>query len=96
MPPGARLSGPGPFARFAARFLTETNWRIVEELEAFAMQRRHSLLELAFSWLAAQPLVASIIAGATRPEQVEQNVKAVNWDLTSEDLAQVGRITEKD
>jgi aryl-alcohol dehydrogenase-like predicted oxidoreductase len=94
MPAGARLSTPGPFARFAARFLTEANWRIVEELEAFATQRGHTLLELAFSWLAAQPLVSSIIAGATRPEQVEQNVMAVNWALTPEDLAEIDRITK--
>ncbi|HWP85793.1 MAG TPA: aldo/keto reductase, partial [Terriglobia bacterium] len=95
MPPGARLSSPGPFARFTARFLTEENWRRVEELERFCRERGHTLLELAFSWLAAQPLVASIIAGATRPEQVEQNVKAVEWKLSADDLAAVDRLTAR-
>lgn len=90
MPPGARLSGSSPFA---GRFLTEQNWRILQSLEELCSRRGHTLLELAFSWLAAQPLVSSIIAGATRPEQVEQNVSAVNWTLTAEDLAEIDRIT---
>jgi aryl-alcohol dehydrogenase-like predicted oxidoreductase len=66
---------------------------IVERLEDFCARRGHSLLELAFSWLASRPYVASVIAGATKPEQLEQNVKAVSWTLTSEDLAEVDRIT---
>ena len=51
------------------------------------------MLELAFSWLLARAPVASVIAGATRPEQVEQNVKAGAWVLTAEELAEVDRIT---
>ena len=47
------------------------------------------MLELAFSWLAARPTVASIIAGATRPEQVAQNVAAVGWTLSAEDLKEL-------
>ncbi|MBI3933267.1 MAG: aldo/keto reductase [Acidobacteria bacterium] len=92
MPNGARLSGTSPFA---GRFLTDANWQAVEALEQFCAQRGRTLLELAFSWLAAQPLVSSIIAGATRPEQVEQNVKAVEWMLTPDDVAEIGRITKK-
>ncbi len=61
-------------ANFAERVLSDRNWRIVEALGAFASQRGHTLLELAMSWLASQPTIASIIAGATKPEQVEQNV----------------------
>ncbi|MBI4479098.1 MAG: aldo/keto reductase [Acidobacteria bacterium] len=91
MPAGARLTATGGFA---GRFLTEANWQAVDALENFCAARGHSLLELAFSWLAAQPLVASIIAGATRPEQVEQNVKAVDWTLTPDDLAEIDRITQ--
>jgi aryl-alcohol dehydrogenase-like predicted oxidoreductase len=51
------------------------------------------LLELAFSWLAARPCVASVIAGATKAEQVEQNVAAVSWALTPDDLAEIDRLT---
>jgi aryl-alcohol dehydrogenase-like predicted oxidoreductase len=52
------------------------------------------LLELAFSWLAQRPQVASVIAGATRVEQVEQNVKASGWTLTAEEMAEVDQITK--
>jgi len=54
----------------------------------------HTLLELAFSWLAANPINASIIAGATKPEQLEQNAKAVEWALTSDDFAEIDGITK--
>ena len=52
------------------------------------------MLELAFSWLAARPQVASVIAGATRPEQIEQNVKAISWKLSAEEMAEIDRITK--
>lgn len=51
--------------------------------------------KLASSWLIARPVVCSAIAGATRPEQVEQNVKAVDWALTPEDMAEIDRLTKK-
>jgi aryl-alcohol dehydrogenase-like predicted oxidoreductase len=51
------------------------------------------MLELAFSWLASRPQVSSVIAGATRVEQVEQNVKAITWSLSAEELAEVEIIT---
>jgi aryl-alcohol dehydrogenase-like predicted oxidoreductase len=82
-------------SRFAAwkalgeRYANEANFDIVERLEKFSQQRGHSLLELAFSWLTAHPAVSSVIAGATRPEQVEQNAKAADWTLTPEDLAEI-------
>ena len=79
--------------RYRDRFINDTNWPIVEALEDFATQRGHTLLELAFSWLAAQPVVSSIIAGATRPEQVEANVRAVDWALDAEDLKAIDATT---
>jgi aryl-alcohol dehydrogenase-like predicted oxidoreductase len=78
--------------RWADRFLTESNWQLVERLEQFCTARGHTLLELAFSWLAGQPVVASVIAGATRPEQIEQNVQAAAWVLTPEDRAEIDRL----
>jgi len=77
----------------ADRYLTEANWAIVERLTAFCRARDHRLLELAFSWLAARPTVASVIAGATLPAQVEANVHAAGWKLTPEDLAEIDRLT---
>ena len=72
--------------RLADRYLTERNWAIAEKLGDFAEARGHTMLELAFSWLLAQAPVASVIAGATRPEQLEQNVKAGEWTLTADEL----------
>jgi len=89
LPPNTRMSN----ARYADRFVNERNWRLVEELDAFARGRGHSLLELAFGWLIGKPVVASVIAGASTPEQVEQNVRAAAWKLSAEELAEVDRIT---
>jgi aryl-alcohol dehydrogenase-like predicted oxidoreductase len=91
MPQGARLTAHA--ARYGDRFLNDANWPVIERLQAFAEQRGHTLLELAFSWLASQSCVSSIIAGATRPEQVEANAAAVNWPLTEADLREIDRIT---
>ena len=90
LPPGTRLARS---AHHADDLLTARNWRIVEALSAFAAAHGRSLLELAMSWLVSRPYVSSIIAGATRPEQVEQNVAAVGWTLTPTDLAEIDRIT---
>src|SRR5262249_4769803 len=79
--------------RLAVRFMTDANWEKAERLGAFAEQRGHKLLELAFSWLAARPTVASVIAGATKPEQLEANVRAVGWKLSPEETAEVDRLS---
>jgi aryl-alcohol dehydrogenase-like predicted oxidoreductase len=89
LPTGTRLAKT---QRLADRYLTERNWEIAERLGDFAEARGRTILELAFSWLLAQSPVASVIAGATRPEQLEQNVKAGDWALTMEELAEVDRI----
>jgi aryl-alcohol dehydrogenase-like predicted oxidoreductase len=90
LPPGSRLQKSG---RHADDLLSERNWRIVEALAAFAAARGHTLLELAMSFLASRPFIASIIAGATKPEQVEQNVAAIGWTLSADDLAEIDRVT---
>lgn len=92
LPEGSRFQA---FKKYAERYLTESNWNIVERLEKFGTERGHTLLELAFRWLLARPTVASVIAGATKPEQVEQNVKAADGVLTPEDLAEIDEITGK-
>lgn len=92
-PEGTRLAAAGPMAE---RVLTEQNFGTLTKLEAVAESRGHSMLELATGWLASQPHVASVISGATKPEQVEQNVGAAEWKLTAEDLAEVDTITRRD
>jgi aryl-alcohol dehydrogenase-like predicted oxidoreductase len=91
MPQGARLTET---QRWADKYLNERNWRVTEALTAFAKERGHTLLELAFSWLLARPAVSSVIAGATSVEQVEANAHAAGWQLSAEDLAEVDRITK--
>jgi aryl-alcohol dehydrogenase-like predicted oxidoreductase len=76
------------------RYVTPRNEDIVDKLQVFAKERGHSMLELAFSWLAARPQIASVIAGATRIEQVEQNVKAIAWMLSPEEVAEIDKITQ--
>jgi aryl-alcohol dehydrogenase-like predicted oxidoreductase len=76
-------------------FMTESNWAKLAKLEAFCAARGKSLLDLALSWLAAQPVVLSVIAGATRAEQVERNAQAIGWTLTPAELAEIDGITGK-
>jgi aryl-alcohol dehydrogenase-like predicted oxidoreductase len=76
------------------RYVTPRNEDIVEKLQAFTQKRGHTMLELAFSWLASRPQVSSVIAGATRVEQVEQNVKAIDWALSAEEIAEIDAITK--
>lgn len=71
---------------FAGKVVSDDNFGRVEKLTAFAEQRGHTVLELAIAWLSAQAGVASVIAGATTPEQVRANAAAAAWTLTAEDL----------
>jgi aryl-alcohol dehydrogenase-like predicted oxidoreductase len=90
LPEGARLTKG---KRYEDKYINDANFTVLEELEAFCKGSGHSLLELAFSWLAAQPAVGSVIAGATSPGQIESNVKAVNWQLNPQDLSEIDKIT---
>jgi aryl-alcohol dehydrogenase-like predicted oxidoreductase len=90
LPAGARLTKIG---RLADRYLTDRNWLVAERLADFVEGRGHTMLELAFSWLLSQQPVASVIAGATDPGQLEQNVKAGSWKLSDEELDEISRIT---
>jgi aryl-alcohol dehydrogenase-like predicted oxidoreductase len=74
---------------FATSLATDENFSRVEALTAFAEQRGHTVGELAVAWLAAQDGVASVIAGATTPEQVRANAAAAAWTLSGEDLAAI-------
>ena len=92
-PEGTRLAKGGFLAE---RVMTERNYETLAKLERFAESRAHSMVDLAIGWLATQPHVASVIAGATKPEQVEQNVQAASWGLTAGELAEVDTITRGD
>jgi aryl-alcohol dehydrogenase-like predicted oxidoreductase len=87
-PEGSRIS-----TGWNEKVLTGKNIDIVEKLIAFAEAKGHTILELAFSWLLSHRAVASVIAGATKPEQVRWNAKAPAWNLTGAELAELDRIT---
>jgi aryl-alcohol dehydrogenase-like predicted oxidoreductase len=85
-PAGSRLAD-----RAAA--LENANWDVIEGLERLAAERGVTILHLAIGGLAAQPAVASVIAGATSPEQVRANVVAGLWEPTADDLVAIDDIT---
>lgn len=84
-PAGSRLTE----GRYTERFISEQRIEIVERLIAFAEARGHTILELAFGWLLAHQPVASVIAGATRAEQIQANVAAATWALSADELRDV-------
>ncbi|MEX0838426.1 MAG: aldo/keto reductase [Parvibaculum sp.] len=89
-PEGGRLTvAPG----MGKNLMTDANFDIVEKVAAFAEARGKSMLDAAIGWLASQEHVASVIAGATKPEQVEQNVKAGEWEMTAEERDEIGKMT---
>ena len=88
-PEGARLTRE---SRLANKYMTEANWGIAESLGDFCAARGHTMVELAFSWLLARPVVASVIAGATSAAQIGSNAAAGGWLLTADDLAEIDRI----
>jgi aryl-alcohol dehydrogenase-like predicted oxidoreductase len=90
MPEGARLTDMPTFANRI--YLTDENFDIVDNLHKIANKTGHSILELAFGWMASRPTTASIIAGATKPEQIDANVAAVNWVLSQSEIDEVNKI----
>ncbi len=92
LPTGTRLANAGPMA---GRILTEKNYETLGKLEAFAEARGKSMVDLAIGWLASLSHVGSVIAGATKPEQVDQNVAAGSWRLTTDELAEIDTITRR-
>lgn len=89
MPAGSRLSNT---PKLKERYATEANWARLSALEKFCRERDRSLLDLAFAWLLSFAQVSSVIAGATRPDQVEANVAAGGWRLDAAERAEVDRI----
>lgn len=86
-PAGARIT-----TGWHDELLTDENLDEVEKLITFAESRGHTLLELAFSWLLSRPMVSSVIAGATKPDQIRANANAPVWTLTEAELEEIGRI----
>jgi len=85
-PEGTRLAGN---ERAKENTLTDKNFNILSKLSKFAEDRGHPMVELAIAWLLAKPAVSSVIAGATKEEQVTANVKASDWDLTDAEMEEL-------
>ncbi len=92
LPVGTRLANAGPMA---SRILNDRNFETLGKLEAFAEARGKSMVDLAIGWLASLPHVGSVIAGATKPEQVTQNVASGSWKLSPDELAEVDGISKR-
>ena len=92
MPDGARLTVNPAYGDHA--YVNDRNWAIVAKLTEFCEARGRTLLDLAFGWLLAEPLTSSVIAGATKPEQIHGNVAAAGWTLSAEEMAAVAEIVE--
>ena len=90
LPAGTRLAAMSDAER--ARFVGEGTLERVERLRDYAASRGRSLLELAVSWLASSPVVVSVIAGATRPEQVASNASAASWKLGEAERAEIAAL----
>jgi len=93
----SREGGPADsrIMRIRSHLLTDAPWDTIERYEAFCAARDISMLEATFAWLLAQPGLTSVIAGATRPEQIVQNADAaVAWAPTSEEVAEISELFE--
>ena len=89
-PAGSR----GESSEYVQRYMTPANYAIIDNLAKWAEERGHTLGDLAHAWLFAHPEVSSVISGATRLDQVQQNVKAADWALTPEELQEVQHILQ--
>ncbi|MDR7483665.1 MAG: aldo/keto reductase [Armatimonadota bacterium] len=88
-PPGTRFE---TLERMRTRFATPRNFAVVRALEAWVRPRGRALAELAIAWLLARPAVCTVITGATKPEQIEANARAADWDLTAAEVEEVAAL----
>ena len=89
-PPGDTLLATRPMAY--AGIMTDINWAKLAKLEAFAVRRGHTVGELAIAWLLAHPWLCTVIAGASRPDQLQEHVAAAAWKLNTEEIAELDKI----
>ena len=89
-PPAGTLLATRP--RAYDRIMTDINWAKLAKLEAFAVKRGRNVGELAIAWLLAQTWLCTVIAGASRPAQVQEHVAAAAWKLNTEEIAELDKI----
>ena len=100
-PAGSRLTGSSQsnawpelrrFKKEPQPTLTERNFALLGCLERFSAERNHTVTDLAIAWLLGQPVVSSVIIGATKPDQLGTNTKGVGWHLQPDDFEEIGRL----
>ena len=89
-PEGTRLAPPAA----QSRYFSDRNFEIIDKLEAFAHERDHTLVELAIAWLLANDTVVSVITGATKAEQLVDNARGADWELTAEELKTIDELAQ--
>ncbi len=89
-PPGSR----GESSKYVQGFMTDANYDKVEKLIAWADARGHTLNELAHAWLLAQHRVCSVISGATKLEQVLDNLRAADWALNADEVKEINAMLD--
>ena len=89
-PEGSR----GETSQYVQRYMTDENYHFLDQLTTFAQSRGHTIGELAHAWLLAQPVISSVISGATKVEHVQANAKSVEWELSAEEFAEVNQILD--
>jgi aryl-alcohol dehydrogenase-like predicted oxidoreductase len=89
-PPGSR----GESSPYVQRYMIDENYTKVEKLTAWAEARQRTMVEVALAWLMAQPQVCSVISGVTKLEQLKQNARAADWELTAEEVAEINTLLQ--
>ncbi len=72
--------------------MTDANWERLSKLDAFARARGQKVAALAIAWLLSHPWLSTVIAGATKPDQLDANLIGAEWKLTPEEVTQVEQI----
>ncbi len=87
---GARFDKP---VAIYSDVMTDANFDKLDKLVAFVRDRGHSVGEMAIAWLLAHPWISSVIAGATKIEQLKMNIAALEWKMTDAEVAEIDKIT---
>jgi aryl-alcohol dehydrogenase-like predicted oxidoreductase len=97
IPSGSRFDGRQEYMKksMGEDYLSDRNFDILDKLEAFAREQNHTMGDLAIAWLLSHPWVSSVIAGASKPEQIDANLKGTGWILTPEQMAQLDAVEHK-
>ncbi len=89
-PTGSR----GESSPYVQKYMTDDNYTKLEAMTQWAAKRNHTMAELAHAWLLAQPQVSSVISGATKLSQLQDNAKSASWQLTADELSAVNAVLD--